>query len=101
MTSLLTNFLHHFDRDTNVSLLRKTAAALNNGGRIVVLEMVPNEDRVSPPFPAGFALTMLAGTPAGDAFTLNEIQEMLTAAGFGRASSHPLPTPETVVIAGK
>ena len=99
--ALLTNFLHHFDRDTNVSLLRKTAAALKKGGRIVVLEMVPNEDRVSPPFPAGFALTMLAGTPAGDAFTLNEIQEMLTAAGFGRASSHPLPTPETVVIAGK
>jgi 2-polyprenyl-3-methyl-5-hydroxy-6-metoxy-1,4-benzoquinol methylase len=99
--ALLTNFLHHFDRDTNVSLLRKTAAALKNGGRVVVLEMVPNEDRVSPPFPAGFALTMLAGTPAGDAFTLNDLQEMLTAAGFGRASSHPLPTPETVVIAGK
>jgi len=99
--ALVTNFLHHFDRDTNVSLLRKTAAALNKGGRVVVLEMVPNEDRVSPPFAAGFALTMLAGTPAGDAFTLNELQEMLTAAGFGRASSHSLPTPETVVIAGK
>jgi 2-polyprenyl-3-methyl-5-hydroxy-6-metoxy-1,4-benzoquinol methylase len=97
--ALLTNFLHHFDRDTNVLLLRKTAAALNKGGRVVVLEMVPNEDRVSPPFPAGFALTMLAGTPAGEAFTLNELQEMLTASGFGRASAHPLPTPETVVIA--
>ena len=97
--ALLTNFLHHFDRDTNVSLLQKTAAALNKGGRVVVLEMVPNEDRISPPFPAGFALTMLAGTPSGDAFTLNELQEMLTAAGFGRASAHPLPTPETVVIA--
>jgi SAM-dependent methyltransferase len=97
--ALLTNFLHHFDRNTNVALLRKTAAALNKGGRVVVLEMVPNEDRVSPPFPAGFALTMLAGTPAGDAFTLNELQEMLTAAGFGRASAHPLPTPETVVMA--
>ncbi|MFN2444516.1 MAG: methyltransferase [Vicinamibacterales bacterium] len=97
--ALLTNFLHHFDRDTNVSLLRKTGAALNKGGRVVVLEMVPNEDRISPPFAAGFALTMLAGTPSGDAFTLNELQEMLTAAGFGRASAHPLPTPETVVIA--
>ena len=99
--ALLTNFLHHFDRDTNVMLLRKIAAALNEGGRIVVLEMVPNEDRVSPPFSAGFALTMLAGTPAGEAFTLGELQEMLTAAGFGQASSHPLPTPETVVIAAR
>jgi 2-polyprenyl-3-methyl-5-hydroxy-6-metoxy-1,4-benzoquinol methylase len=99
--ALLTNFLHHFDRGTNVSLLGKVAAALNKGGRVVVLEMVPNEDRVSPPFAAGFALTMLAGTPAGDAFTLSDLQQMLTAAGFGRASAHPLPTPETVVIAGK
>ena len=72
--ALLTNFLHHFDHETNVALLRKTAAALKEGGRVVVLEMVPNEDRVSPPFPAGFALTMLAGTPAGDAFTLKELQ---------------------------
>jgi 2-polyprenyl-3-methyl-5-hydroxy-6-metoxy-1,4-benzoquinol methylase len=99
--ALLTNFLHHFDHETNVSLLRKTAAALKEGGRVVVLEMVPNEDRVSPPFPAGFALTMLAGTPAGDAFTLKELQGMLTVAGFGRASAHPLMTPETVVIAAK
>jgi precorrin-6B methylase 2 len=97
--ALLTNFLHHFNRETNVSLLRKVAASLNKGGRVVVLEMVPNEDRVSPPFPAGFALTMLAGTPAGDAFTLTDLQEMLSAAGFGRASAHPLPSPETVVIA--
>ena len=97
--ALLTNFLHHFDRDTNVSLLRKTAASLKKGGRVVVLEMVPNEDRVSPPIPAGFALTMLAGTPAGEAFTLKELQEMLTAAGFGRATAHALPTPQTVVIA--
>jgi 2-polyprenyl-3-methyl-5-hydroxy-6-metoxy-1,4-benzoquinol methylase len=97
--ALLTNFLHHFDRDTNVTLLRKVANALNTGGRVVVLEMVPDENRISPPFPAGFALTMLAGTPAGDAYTLNELQEMLTAAGFGRATAHPTPTPETVVVA--
>lgn len=97
--ALLTNFLHHFDRDTNVALLRKTAAALKAGGRVVILEMVPNEDRVSPALAAGFAMTMLAGTPSGDAYTLGELQGMLSAAGFGRASAHPLPGPQTVVVA--
>jgi SAM-dependent methyltransferase len=97
--ALLTNFLHHFDRDTNVALLRKVAGALKKGGRVVVLEFVPNDDRVSPPFAAGFALTMLAGTPAGDAYTFRELQEMLTAAGFSRASAHPLQGPQTVVVA--
>ena len=97
--ALLTNFLHHFDRDTNVGLLQKVARALNKEGRVVILEMVPNEDRVSPPLPAGFAVTMLAGTPAGDAYTFPELQEMLTAAGFGRATAHPVPGPETVIVA--
>ncbi len=77
--ALLTNFLHHFDKDTNISLLRKVAAAMKTGGRIVILEMVPNEDRVSPPLAAGFALTMLAGTPSGDAFTLREFETVIVA----------------------
>jgi 2-polyprenyl-3-methyl-5-hydroxy-6-metoxy-1,4-benzoquinol methylase len=99
--ALVTNFVHHFDRDTNVALLKKVAAALTAGGRVVILEMVPNDDRISPPLAAGFALTMLAGTPAGDAFTLAELQDMLSAAGFGPASSHALPGPETIVVASR
>ena len=42
------------------------------GGPAVILEFVPNEDRVSPPIPASFSLTMLAGTPGGDAYTFSE-----------------------------
>ena len=99
--ALLTNFLHHFDVPTNTTLLRKVAAALNPGGRVAILEMVPEDGKVTPPLAAGFALTMLAGTPAGDAFTLRELQEMLTAAGFGAATAHATPTPETVVVAAK
>ncbi len=97
--ALMTNFLHHFDPPTNVALLKKTAAALKPGGRIAILEMVPNEDRVSPALAAGFAVTMLAGTPAGDAFTLPELRAMLTEAGFRDVTAHPLPGPESVVLA--
>jgi hypothetical protein len=47
-------------------------------------------------------LTMLAGTPSGDAYTLSQLTQMARAAGFaGAVSAHPLPTPETVVIATK
>jgi hypothetical protein len=58
-------------------LLLKVHTALKPGGRVVVLEYVPNPDRVSPPIAAGFGLTMLAGTPAGDAYTLAELQVVL------------------------
>src|SRR5262249_49913325 len=99
--ALVTNFLHHFDPPTCTNFLRKIHASLEPGGRVVILEMVPNADRVSPPVPARFALTMLAGTPAGDAYTFEEFRDQLEAAGFRAVSAHPLPTPETVLLATK
>lgn len=54
---LLTNFLHHFSAKTCESLLRKLQARLNPNGVVVSLEFIPNEDRVTPPTPAMFALT--------------------------------------------
>ncbi len=99
---LLTNFLHHFDAPTNEALLRKAHAALVPGGRAVTLEFVPNEDRVSPPFPAAFSLIMLAATPAGDAYTFNELDIVIRRAGFERTELHALPpSPQSVVIAHK
>lgn len=99
--ALVTNFLHHFDAATNVAFLAKTARALKPGGRVVLLEFVPNEDRVTPPMAARFSLVMLAGTATGDAYTLPELQTMLAQAGFSAVTAHPTGGPETVVIATK
>jgi SAM-dependent methyltransferase len=99
--ALVTNFLHHFDQVTCTTFLKKVYAALAPGGRVVVLEFVPNPDRVSPPVPARFSLTMLAGTPGGDAYTFAELQHQLEEAGFRSVSAHALPTPETVLLAQK
>jgi len=96
---LLTNFLHHFDKPTNVTLLKKVRAALKPGGRAATLEFVPNEDRVSPPMPAAFSMTMLTTTAAGDAYTLSELTAMYNDAGFGGITAHPIPmSPHTVVM---
>jgi SAM-dependent methyltransferase len=95
---LLTNFLHHFDKPTCVGLLKKIRAALKPGGCVATLEMVPNEDRVSPPMPAGFAMTMLTSTAAGDAYTLNELKSMYEEAGLKNVKGHASPTPETIVM---
>jgi 2-polyprenyl-3-methyl-5-hydroxy-6-metoxy-1,4-benzoquinol methylase len=97
--ALMTNFLHHFDTATCTALLKKVAASLKPGGRIAILEFVPNDDRITPPATATFALQMLGGTPNGDAYTLAELTAMLKAAGFSGVSSHPTPSPETVIVA--
>ncbi|HZP43370.1 MAG TPA: methyltransferase [Candidatus Binatia bacterium] len=97
---LLTNFLHHFDPPTCETLLGRMHRALAPGGRVAIVEFVPNEDRVSPREAATFSLVMLASTPAGDVYTFGEYEQMLRAAGFSDARLHALdPMPQQFVIA--
>jgi len=99
---LLTNFLHHFNEATCVSLLQKVNKALSDDGKVLTLEFVPDEDRVSPPGAASFSLVMLASTPQGDAYTFSELEKMLKQAGFSHNELHQLPpTPQQLVISQK
>ena len=97
---LVPNFLHHFDPPTCVTFLKKVYRALRPGGCVAVVEFVPNPDRVTPPEAASFSLVMLATTAAGDAYTFEELNDMLSQAGFNKAQQHPLPpSVATAVIA--
>lgn len=99
---LVTNFFHHFDRPTCEKLMRKIAAVLAPGGRCVTLDFIPNEDRISPPTSAGFAMMMLGSTPAGDAYTFAEYEAMFRSAGFASSELHFLTKgPQSVVISRK
>lgn len=99
---LLTNIFHHFDIPTCETLMRRVYAALKPGGKAVTLEFVPNEDRVSPPVSAAFALNMLVGTDAGDAYTLSEYEKMFANAGFVKTTPHSVTgMPQDVLISEK
>jgi 2-polyprenyl-3-methyl-5-hydroxy-6-metoxy-1,4-benzoquinol methylase len=96
---LLPNFLHHFDHEKNVALLKRVRAALKPGGRVATVEFVPNDDRVSPPMAAAFSLMMLGSTAAGDAYTFSELAAMMRDAGFSRSTQQPLPpSPQTLIL---
>ncbi len=83
-------------------LLRKVRASLAPNGRVVTLEFVPNEDRVTPPTAASFALIMLASTPEGDAYTFSEYERMFRDAGFSASEKFPLTgMPQTVIVSRK
>ena len=86
---LITNFLHHFDIPTCTKFLRKVHAALAPGGRAAIVDLVPNEDRTTPPTAAAFSLMMLTTTPTGDAYTLKEYEAMSKDAGFARTELTP------------
>jgi predicted O-methyltransferase YrrM len=98
---LVPNFLHHFNQEDCVRFLKRVHAALREGGRVAIAEFVPNPDRISPPEAASFSFVMLANTPEGDAYTLAELEKMLTSAGFRAVESHELPPVATAIIAQK
>jgi ubiquinone/menaquinone biosynthesis C-methylase UbiE len=99
---VLANFLHHFDVSTCELLLRRVHTALRPGGRVVVVEFIPNDDRVSPPAVAQFGLTMLTTTPHGDVYTFDELAGMLTRAGFLEPHLQSIRhTPQRMVLASR
>jgi 2-polyprenyl-3-methyl-5-hydroxy-6-metoxy-1,4-benzoquinol methylase len=99
---LVTNFFHHFDVAACEGLIQKIASALGPGGKCVTLDFVPNDDRVSPPASASFAMQMLGGTPSGDAYTLAEYKKMFVKAGFSSSVSHALnKSPGTLIVSTK
>ena len=97
---LLTNFLHMFDAESNIQLMKKLRTAVKPGGRVAAVEFVPNEDRISPPIPAAFSLVMLVNTEGGDAYTMRQLDGMFRKAGFGESHGRPIPpSPFTLVLA--
>ena len=88
---LLPNFLHHFDIETCAGLLQRIKASLSAVGKVIAVDFVPNDDRVTPPFPAAFSWEMLASTPAGEAYTQKDLAEMAKHAGFRGATVKSLP----------
>jgi precorrin-6B methylase 2 len=96
---LLPNFLHHFDIETCAGLLKKVKASLSADGKVVAVEFIPNDDRVTPPFPAAFSWEMLASTPAGEAYTQKDLTEMARRAGFRNAIVKSLPpSPASLIL---
>lgn len=82
---LVSNFLHHFDPPTCERFMARVREALAPGGRVVTVEFVPDEGRVTPPHAAMFSLVMLCSTPAGDAYTFAELDAMFRRAGLTRS----------------
>jgi 2-polyprenyl-3-methyl-5-hydroxy-6-metoxy-1,4-benzoquinol methylase len=100
--ALLTNILHHFDPPTCETLIRRVHAALKDDGKVITVDLIPNDDRVTPPTAARFAMVMLATTHAGDAYTFAEYREMFRNAGFARSTLRAVPDmPNQLLVSEK
>jgi 3-hydroxy-5-methyl-1-naphthoate 3-O-methyltransferase len=75
------NILHDWSDETCKMLVRKSFEALPAGGRIVLHEMLMDDDGCGPEATAAFSLLMLIGTK-GRQYSLPELRVFLEAAGF-------------------
>ena len=78
----LSAIIHSNSPEQNRSLIEKGAKALNQGGQIVIVDFIMDEDRCGPFFSALFALNMVVNTESGDTYTESETRNWLTQAGF-------------------
>jgi 2-polyprenyl-3-methyl-5-hydroxy-6-metoxy-1,4-benzoquinol methylase len=70
---LISNVIHEYSPDENLTLVRKASQALNPGGHLLISDLVLDPGRTSPELPALFALEMLINTPLGRTYTCEEI----------------------------
>jgi hypothetical protein len=79
---LLSMILHDWAPEQDLELLRKCFAALPSGGRIVISELLVNDEKTGPPAAALMSLNMLVETLGGRNYTAAEYEQWLHATGF-------------------
>jgi len=75
------NVFHDWSTETNTLLAKKSFEALPSGGRILLSEILMDDDGTGPWQAASFSLLMLLGTQ-GKQYSLAEYQDILGGAGF-------------------
>ena len=98
---ILGHIIHTEGEKWGKKLIQKAYRALNDGGTLLIAEMIPNDTRTGPPLPLLFGLNMLVHTEQGNVFTMREYREWLKAAGFKKVSTLDAQGPSPLILATK
>jgi acetylserotonin N-methyltransferase len=77
----MSNIFHDWDEETCAVLASHAFTALPSGGRILLHEMLLDDDGSGPLPASGFSMMMLAGTK-GRQYSFSELARLLADAGF-------------------
>ena len=100
--AFLSHVIHIFDKDKNITLLKKIHDSLSNeNGVIIISEWLLNDEKTGHISSALMGLTMVIENSKGRGYSYSEISQMLTEAGFKNIEKRPLIEPAEIVIGYK
>ncbi len=98
----LSHILHGEDPEECRRIVKKAAAALTPGGRLLIHEFILDNTRDTPLFPALFSLNMLLGTDGGQAYSEAELTDMMAGAGLRDIRRLPFRGPtDSAILEGR
>lgn len=98
---VLGRILHHRSEQRGLDLLRRLHDALPDGGAVLLVEAVLDDDRAGPMQVHMHSLNMLVCTDEGRERTAEEYRELLTVAGFRQVCCRRTGTPLDGILASK
>ncbi len=96
--AILGNICHAIGPDETQRLIAKLSETLKPGGRLVIIDFVPDDARSQAGWPLMFGVNMLVSTPDGNVFTLAEYTAWLKAVGFISVERLDLDSEVTAVV---
>jgi hypothetical protein len=95
------NVLHDWGTEDKKYLIKKAYDSLPNGGALIVIENIIDDNRRENAFGLMMSLNMLIETKEGFDFSATEFNSWATEIGFKQTSLIPLTGPSSAVIAIK
>ena len=99
--ALVANLCHLFDDEANARLVGRVAEVLRPGGRVAVVDILPNERGDGPPSAVLYGLGLVLRTASGRIYPYSTFRRWLNEGGFEDARRHSLsgPFPFTLITA--
>lgn len=99
--ALAANLFHLFDEEANRKMIRRLAGSLRLGGRIAIIDIVPNERLDGPRGAVLYALGLLQRTGTGTIYPYSAYRRWLEEVGFEEARRRAIggPLPLTLITA--
>ena len=100
---LCSGMFHRETADACRAILRKSFAALEPGGLVIVHDVLANDDKAGPPFAMLFGINMALTATYGTVHSSREVAQWMGEAGFvgTKAQALPPPWPEALVLGHK